>query len=90
MQWIPGRNEKSALDHDDDERDHSEGDHQELLALHGVTREVDEHKGFHSKLEGLSEVGYGQETALDHDVGDGGYLYPRSSSRLDALTWRSK
>ena len=45
-------------------RDHSEGDHQELLALHGVTREVDEHKGFHSKLEGLSEVGYGQETAL--------------------------
>ena len=91
MQWIPGRNEKSALDHDDDERDHSEGDHQELLALHdGVTREVDEHKGFHSKLEGLSEVGYGQETALDHDVGEGGYLYPRSSSRLHTLAWRSK
>ena len=69
MQWIPGRNEKSALDHDDDERDHSVGDHQELLALRGVARDVDERKGFQSKLEGVSEVGYGHGTALDHDVG---------------------
>jgi hypothetical protein len=70
VKWIPGRNEKSALDHNDDERDHSEGDHQELLALHGVAREVDERKGFHSKLKDLCEVGYGQETALYHDVGE--------------------
>ena len=65
MQWIPGRNEKGALDHGDHARDHSEGDHQELLALYGVAPEVDKHKGLHSKLGGISVVGYGHETALE-------------------------